>query len=150
MSLIPGEDIISSVITEVGSIIKQVIPDPIKAQEIIAQIQKAQQEGKLEDTKIRISAILAEAQSQDKWTSRARPAFMYVIYIYILMGIPIGILSIFNPTDAKMIAAGVSAWLMAIPQALYQLFEVGYLGYTGFRSFDKHSYNKNVVSKVKK
>jgi hypothetical protein len=84
-----------------------------------------------------LSAIIAEAQSTDPWTSRARPSFMYVIYVLILAGIPIGILAAFRPDIANNIASGLNLWLRAIPDSLYTLFGVGYLGYTGARTIEK-------------
>jgi hypothetical protein len=48
-----------------------------------------------------------------------------------------GILFAFRPTEARLIAEGVRAWLTAVPDQLYWLFGAGYLGYTGARSFDK-------------
>jgi hypothetical protein len=84
-----------------------------------------------------LSAIIAEANSADPWTSRARPSFMYVIYILLLMGIPMGILAAFRPDLAANIANGFKLWLAAIPDSLYALFGAGYLGYTGARTIEK-------------
>ncbi len=101
------------------------------------EARKMAMEGEFKKSEIQLSAILAEAQSSDPWTSRARPSFMYVIYTLILFAIPMGILTIFSPTSAAALTAGVTAWLKAIPTELYTLFGVGYLGYTGARSYDK-------------
>uniref|UniRef100_A0A6M3LHI0 Putative holin n=1 Tax=viral metagenome TaxID=1070528 RepID=A0A6M3LHI0_9ZZZZ len=100
---------------------------------------KMAQEGKFKEQEIQLSAILAEAQSSDPWTSRARPSFMYVMYLLILFAIPMGVLTVFNPGAAKELTVGVSAWLTALPDELYYLFGVGYLGYTGARSIDKRN-----------
>lgn len=83
-------------------------------------------------------AIIAEAQSSDKWTSRARPSFMYVMYIIILASIPMGIVTAINPVTAVNIANGFKAWLAAIPDAMWGAFGVGYVGYSASRSYDKH------------
>lgn len=96
-----------------------------------------QQSGKLQEIGLQMSAIVAEAQSSDPWTSRARPSFMYVIYIVILLGVPMGVLSAFHPEVATRIAEGFKAWLAAVPNELWTLFGVGYLGYTGARTFEK-------------
>jgi len=98
---------------------------------------KLKQDGQFKTIENQLSAIIAEAQSQDQWTSRARPSFMYVMYILILFSIPLGVLTIFNPEAATSLTGGVQAWLTAIPTELYTLFGVGYLGYTGARSWDK-------------
>jgi len=99
----------------------------------------AERTGELETLKVHMSAILAEAQSGDPWTSRARPSFMYVIYTMLLMGIPMGFVSAYNADLASNIAAGFKAWLAAIPDPLYALFGAGYLGYSGLRSWDKRN-----------
>ncbi len=93
--------------------------------------------GELELFKTQLSAIVAEAQSADPWTSRARPSFMYVIYLLLLLGVPMGVLSAFEPQVATNIAAGFKAWLDAIPTDLYALFGIGYLGYSAARTVDK-------------
>jgi hypothetical protein len=84
-----------------------------------------------------MSAIIAEAQSEDPWTSRARPSFLYVMYVMILFGIPMGILSAFKPEVAAAIASGTKAWLGAIPSEMWWLFGTGYLGYAVTREFGK-------------
>jgi len=104
-----------------------------KAAELALQVQ--QMESDLE--KARMSVVLAEASSTDPWTSRARPMFMYVIYILILASIPMGIVFSINPTLANNIVAGFGMWLKAIPSDLYALFGAGYLGYGAFRTVDK-------------
>lgn len=45
------------------------------------KLMQMEQEGGLKELQISMSAILAEANSEDPWTSRARPSFLYVIYI---------------------------------------------------------------------
>lgn len=96
-----------------------------------------EQRGELDHMKASLSAILAEANSKDPWTSRARPTFLYVVYLFILSAIPFGFLFAFEPEVAGAVTQGVKAWLDAIPQDMWWLFGAGYLGYTGARSFDK-------------
>jgi len=38
---------------------------------------------------------------------------------------------------ATQIATGMQAWLAAIPDALWHVFGIGYLGYTGAREYGK-------------
>ncbi len=83
------------------------------------------------------AVMLAEAQSTDPWTSRARPTFLYVIYTLILFSLPMGVLFAFKPDVAKSVIEGFHAWLVAIPEPYLQLFGIGYLGYTGGRSWEK-------------
>jgi hypothetical protein len=122
-------------------LIDRLFPDKIaQAQERARaelELQQVLLTGDLEKTRVQLSAIIAEAQSQDPWTSRARPTFLYVIYIMILASIPMGFVSAFRPDIALAVAAGMKAWLGAIPGELYALFGAGYLGYAHFRSQEK-------------
>lgn len=93
--------------------------------------------GALEELKVSMSAILAEAQSADPYTSRARPTFLYVMYGAIGMCFLGSILGIWFPTHIDTAAANLGKLLSAIPESLWWLFGAGYLGYTATRSFDK-------------
>jgi len=86
---------------------------------------------------VQLSAIVAEAQSKDPWTSRARPSFLYIIYIVILMCVFGGIIGIWWPDHVTQAAMNINDLLAAIPESLWALFGAGYLGYTGARSYDK-------------
>ncbi len=100
------------------------------------------QQGKFKEQEIQLSAILAEAKSADSWTSRARPMFLYMCYILILSAIPMGILSAFCPETSTSIIIGFKSWLNAIPNEIITLMGVGYLGYTGARTWDKNTIKK--------
>jgi hypothetical protein len=110
---------------------------PEKKAEAQLKLYELERSGQLKELELQMSAILAEAGSTDPWTSRARPSFMYVIYIMLLMGIPMGFLSAYDPTMAKNVAEGFKAWLDAIPKELYGLFGVGYVGYAASRTYEK-------------
>lgn len=100
-------------------------------------VQSLVQSGDLEKLKTQLSAILAEAQSPDPWTSRARPSFMYVMYVMILASVPMGVLFAFEPDVATKVTTGVSLWLKALPEEMWYLFGVGYVGYAHFRTKEK-------------
>jgi hypothetical protein len=124
-----------------SKIIDKIFPDKeaqadqrARAQLALIELQGTQDFNRLQAS---LSAILTEAQSADPWTSRARPTFLYVIYVMILMGIPMGFVSAWSPTFAVAVSEGMKAWLAAIPNELYTLFGVGYLGYTGLRGLEK-------------
>lgn len=117
--------------------VNKAFPDKTEATRINAQLDIAHQDGNLKELEIGMSAIVMEAKSADPWTSRARPSFLYVMYLMILMAIPMGILSAFKPLLVVAITAGMKSWLAAIPGELYALFGAGYLGYSGMRSLDK-------------
>lgn len=120
-----------------GKAIDKIFPDPKDKAMAEAALMKAASDGKINELNSDMQVMLAEAKSLDKWTSRARPSFLYVIYLMILMAIPMGILSAINPSIAMQVAEGMQAWLGAIPQALWTLFGAGYLGYTGAREYGK-------------
>lgn len=118
-------------------IIDKIIPDPTARDAAKLELLKQQQAGNLEEIKTQLSAIVTEAQSADPWTSRARPTFLYVIYALILSSLPMAIVFTVSPDTATSLIDGFHAWLSAIPEAYLQLFGVGYLGYTGGRSWEK-------------
>jgi hypothetical protein len=118
-------------------LIEKFIPDPQAKAQAQLQLLQMQQNGELRELELKLSAIVEEAKSQDKWTSRARPSFLYVIYIMILACIPMGILHAVSADMANSISAGMQAWLAAIPKYMWELFGVGYLGYVGGRTYDK-------------
>jgi len=124
-------------ISPICSLIDKLIPDPAAREK--AKLQLMQEEGQqaLQEIQAQLSPILAEAQSADPWTSRARPSFMYVIYVLLLASLPMGVLFAYDVTLAKNVTAGFQSWLSAIPEPIINLFGMGYLGYTGARSFEK-------------
>ncbi|MEO0419577.1 MAG: holin family protein [Pseudomonadota bacterium] len=130
-------DILETLIGPITSIIDKIIPD--KEARAKAKLELIKLEGSQEMNLIeaRLQAIVAEANSQDPWTSRARPSFMYVMYAMILWALPMGVLAAFNPAAARDIAAGMNAYLNGLPEPLYALFGTGYLGYTAARQWGK-------------
>lgn len=129
--------ILDQLIGPIASIIDKIIPD--KEARAKAKLELIQLEGsqELKLIEARLEAIVAEAQSDDPWTSRARPSFLYVMYCMILWALPMGILAAFNPATARDIAAGMNAYLNGLPEPLYALFGTGYLGYTAARQWGK-------------
>jgi hypothetical protein len=122
----------------IGSkLIDKLIPDPQAKAVAQLELAKMAQDGKLEEMKTQMSAILAEAQSADPWTSRARPSFLYVVYILLLWAIPMGVLTVFHPESAKLFTEGFKAWMNAIPEPILTLFGTVMLGYVVGRSWEK-------------
>lgn len=129
--------LVESLIAPLASLIDKLIPD--KEARARAKLELLALEGtqELRVIETRLSAILAEAQSHDPWTSRARPSFLYVIYILILWALPMGVIAALSPDTARDIAAGMNAYLGGLPEPLYALFGTGYLGYTAARQWGK-------------
>ena len=113
------------------------IEDPDKRREAKIQLIEMQQQGELKQLEVSMSAIVAEANSTDPYTSRARPSFMYVIYIIMLLSIPTAVLSVFYPAEVATGVKNFGNYLHAIPEWMYATFIAGYLGYTHYRSEDK-------------
>lgn len=131
MSLIEG------LIGPVAKIIDKIIPDPDARDRAKLELLKLEGGQEMEAVKTQLSAILAEARSQDPWTSRARPSFLYVMYALLLWSIPMGLIAASRPEMADAIARGMNAYLAGIPEPLYALFGTGYLGYTAARTWGK-------------
>ena len=129
--------ILESLIGPVASLIDKIIPD--KEARAKAKLELIRLEGtqELKQIEVRLAAIVAEANSTDPWTSRARPSFLYVMYAMILFAMPMGFLAAFNPDVAREIAIGMNSYLNGLPEPLYALFGTGYLGYTAARQWGK-------------
>jgi len=130
-------NIINNLINPLSKIIDKIIPDKNAREKAKLELLKLEGSQEMEAVQIQLSAILAEAQSRDPWTSRARPSFLYVIYIILLWAIPMGIIVAFKPEAATNIAQGMNAYLNGLPEPLYALFGTGYLGYTAARQWGK-------------
>ncbi|MEK6542643.1 MAG: holin family protein [Pseudomonadota bacterium] len=129
--------ILEGLIGPIASLIDKIIPDPEARDRAKLEFLKLEGAHEMEAIKAQMSAIIAEAQSADPWTSRARPSFLYVMYALLLWAIPMGLIAAARPEMAQGIAAGMNAYLAGIPEPLYALFGTGYLGYTAARTWGK-------------
>jgi AcrR family transcriptional regulator len=126
-----------TLIGPIAGLIDKLIPDPRAREAAKLELLRLQGSQELEAVKAQLSAIVAEAQSPDPWTSRARPSFLYVMHVLLLWSIPMGLLSALSPGTAEALARGMTAYLNALPEPLYALFGTGYLGYTAAREWGK-------------
>lgn len=129
--------IFESLIAPIAGLIDKIIPDPRARDAAKLELLKMQGGQEMETLRTQLSAIVAEAESTDPWTSRARPSFLYVMYAMILWAIPMGLIAAVQPKMAQNVAAGMTAYLAAIPESMWALFGTGYLGYTAARSWGK-------------
>lgn len=129
--------LLETLIGPLASIIDKVIPDKEARERAKIELLRMEGSHELKAIEARLSAIVAEANSRDPWTSRARPSFLYVMYVMILAALPMGMLAAFNPVLARDIAQGMNAYLAGLPEPLYALFGTGYLGYTAARQWGK-------------
>lgn len=133
----------SLLIDPISKLLDKIIPDPQAAAQAKLELIKIQNQEVLDEMNTQLSAILAEANSEDKWTSRARPSFLYVVYILILWSIPMGIITVFRPDIANTFTVGFQAWLKAIPDPILDLFKIVMVGYVAGRSWEKVTAIKN-------
>lgn len=120
-----------------NKIIDRLWPDPLEREKAKLALAQMAQNGEFRDQELRIMAIMAEAKSEDPWTSRARPSFFYVVYLLLLTAIPFGILAMFKPDSADDFARGVKFWFDAVPEIIWQVFIAGFLGYGAMRTVEK-------------
>jgi hypothetical protein len=129
--------ILGGVVDLLSKGIDRIFPDKVEREKAKLALLNAQQEGQLKELEISMSAIIAEANSNDPWTSRARPSFMYVMYVLLLASIPMGVLNAIDPAVAGAVTEGFKNGLAALPDEMWWLFGAGYLGYAGARTFEK-------------
>src|SRR3546814_5865711 len=69
--------IIEGLIGPIAKLIDKIIPDPEARDHAKLELLKLEGSQEMEAIKTRMTAIVAEANSADPWTSRARPSFLY-------------------------------------------------------------------------
>ena len=129
--------ILDAIVGPIAGLLDKIIPDPRARDAAKLELLKLEGSQEMDAIKVQMTAIVAEAQSADPWTSRARPSFLYVMYTIILWAIPMGLIAAVQPVMAHDIATGMNAYLGGIPEPMWTLFGTGYLGYTAARSWGK-------------
>jgi hypothetical protein len=129
--------LVEAIIGPLSQLLDKVIPDPRARDRAKLELIKLQGDQEMQAISAQMQAIVAEAQSSDPWTSRARPSFLYVMYALLLWAIPMGLIAAASPGLARGISEGMTAYLRGIPEELYALFGTGYLGYTAARAWGK-------------
>ena len=76
----------------VAKLLDKIIPDPQARDRAKLELLKLEGDQEAATIAVQMQAIVAEAQSADPWTSRARPSFLYVMYALILWSLPMGVL----------------------------------------------------------
>lgn len=127
-----------TLIDPIGKLLDKLIPDKEAAAKAKLELLKSENEQVLQEMQAAMSAIIAEANSTDKWTSRARPSFLYVFYLIIMSLVIVApIIGVFAPQAMTLFFGNVADGFKAIPEALWNTFAIGYLGYAGSRSWEK-------------
>lgn len=81
----------------------------------------------------------AEAGSEDKWTSRARPSFLYLMYGYFALAPVFAIFFMIWPDRSRLAVEGMELFLAAIPDPMWLTFAACFSVYTGARTIDKRA-----------
>ena len=129
--------ILEAIVGPVSKLLDKTIPDPQARDRAKLELLKLQGGQEMANITAQMQAIVAEANSSDPWTSRARPSFLYAMYALILWAIPMGLIAAADPQMAKGIGEAMTAYLRGIPEELYALFGTGYLGCTAARTWGK-------------
>ena len=143
-----GIDPISSITDLAGNILDKLFPDKAERDKHKLALLALQQRGELIDIEKRYEAIVAEAKSSDPWTSRARPTFMYVFYVVLLMAIPIAIVAVFSQQTATAIVEMLGMYYASIPEIMWNTFLMGFLGYSAFRTADKGGLAAGIATRI--
>ena len=129
--------LLEAIVGPIPRLLDKIIPDPEARDRAKLELIKLQGDQEMQAIGAQMQAIVAEAQSSDPWTSRARPSFLYVMYTLILWAIPMGLIAAVDPKLALGIGNGMASYLRGLPEELYMLFGTGYLGYTAMRQWGK-------------
>jgi lysozyme family protein len=126
---------------EVGALIDAVLPrqvaDPAQREAIRAEVMAAIEARGPAIADDAASLAAADPAATDKWVTRARPSFLYGVYLMVFGAIPFGIAYGLFPEFCGRVVEGVTLFLSAIPELGWYLFGSAYLGYSGLRSWDK-------------
>lgn len=123
---------IGSVVEKIGGVADRFIQTKDEKAAFEKELTRIATEERIKTMEITHSVIREEAASSDNYVRRARPTFLYIIYVILIfnyIAIPIIAMS-FGKTDMKP---------LELPEPLFWLFGSGYLGYAGARSWDKRS-----------
>lgn len=130
--------VITAGLFDIGrDLISKLIPDPAAAAAAQLKLMELDQQGELAKLQLQMSAILAEAQSQDPWTSRARPSFLYLFYALVAFMVMVApVIGVWYPEKMELFFINVSRGFAAIPVELWYTFTAGFLGYSGSKTFE--------------
>lgn len=127
-----------TLVDPVSRLIDKLIPDKEAAAKAKLELLKEENQLALKEMETAMSAIIAEANSTDPWTSRARPSFLYIFYALLVSLVIIGpLFGVFFPDHMDKFFGNVSKGFSAIPEAMWWTFSTGYLGYAGLKTVEK-------------
>ncbi len=115
-----GISAITGGIRDVVSQFKLAPEDQLKFEAQLRDIERSETEATIKAAE---SVLVAEAQSQDGYVRRARPTFLYLVYLLLL----------YNYVARPVMGQPP----VELPEELIFLFGAGILGYQGARSWEK-------------
>ena len=127
----------TDLVAPIADVLDRIIPDAQARDAAKLELLRLERNHELGTLRAQMVGVLAEANAADRWTARARPSFLYVMYALLLWSIPMGLIAAVRPAAAQAIARGMTAYLNGLPEPLYALFGTGYLGYTVAREWGK-------------
>ena len=98
--------ILEAIIGPVSKLLDKIIPDPQARDRAKLELLKLQGDQEMATITAQMQAIVAEAQSNDPWTSRARPSFLYMMYALVLWSVPMGLIAAADPGWRKELPRG--------------------------------------------
>jgi hypothetical protein len=104
----------------------------LELQQALMEHELAMKQAAVEEYKATVDVIKTEATSEDKYVRRARPSFLYLMYIVL------GVNYVITPIIHMFI---LTVTPYPIPPDLLVLFGSGYLGYSYLRTKDKQAGN---------
>lgn len=120
------------------TIIDKLFQDEDAKKKARLKLARLQQKGELAGLRERMKAIRMEAGSEDPWTSRARPTFMYVVYLVLVVNcVLMPGAAIWAPEHVGTYHEAVGTGFGAIPGEVWATFTAGYLGYASLRTYEK-------------
>ncbi len=129
--------IVSGLFDIANGLIDKLIPDPEAAAAAKLKLMELDQNGRLTELQLQMSAIVAEANSTDPWTSRARPSFMYLFYAIVTFMVMLApMIGVFYPEKMDLFFMNVNKGFGAIPEPMWWTFTAGFLGYSGSKSIE--------------
>lgn len=138
-----NSNIVSGIFGLGSKLLDRFIPDPAEREKAKLALLSAHTKGDLQELELSLGAIIAEANSDDKWTSRARPSFLYMFYLVLVVLVLVApVIGVFYPDQMTQFYTNVALGFKAIPEPLWWTFTTGYLGYTGAREYGKHQQKK--------
>lgn len=140
--------IVDSIISSINKIIDKIFPDAETREKAKLELGNIESYREIKELESRLTLLAVELNSSDKFISRARPTFMYVFYLIILAGIPIGALGVYDQSLATIFCNSVKSWLSTMPHEFWVTFDIGYTGYIIGRSYDKRARSRSLISQL--